>query len=431
MKLNANLLSREQTMNTWMRFPSFLLVFTLPLLQACDGGTSAWQGTVTDSAGITVVHNPSVPLWSDGDEWTVTEDLRIGTPAGEPEYQFGILGFMDVDEEGTVYAIDAMAQNVRVFDAQGSYLRTIGEPGSGPGEIAQGAAFVFLDADGGVVVPDLGNVRVNRYSSDGSLLGSFPLQFQAGIPRLWAIDSSGRLMAQLQGRNLEGFATLAEGDPIVVYDTTGAVVDTVALLPKGQTLAETTDEQVRVKLFAAEAWWVLDPHGSIYYAMSDQYRIFLNDPDGNLTRIITRTVEPKPVEEADEQAIFDLLRTQLTQAGAPGAVIEQQLQAVFFAENYPLFGLMFVGPEESLWVQRVRTARDMAEVAGEDVVFDPQDAASPEWEVFDREGRYLGVVTLPERYSPRAISGDHIYGVWRDELDVQYIMRVRVERPAN
>jgi hypothetical protein len=420
-------------MNSWTRFSSFLPLAVVPFLYACGGGVSAWQGTVVDSAGITVVHNPSAPLWAEGDEWTATEDLRIGTPAGEPEYQFGILGFMDVDDAGNIYVVDAMAREVRVFDAQGSYLRTVGGPGSGPGEFSAGVAFAFLDNEGGLVVPDLGNVRVNRYAPDGTFLSSFPLQFQQGVPRLWAMDDSGRLMAQLQGRNIEGFATLAEGDPIVVYDTTGTVVDTVALLPKGQTLAETNDEQVLIRLFAPEPWWVPTADGSIYYAMSDQYKIFLNDPQGLLTRIVTLDAEPKPVEETDQEAIVALLRRQAIQAGAPAAAVDQQLQAVRFAENYPLFGLMFLGPEETLWVQRVQSARDMAEEAGEEAEyspFDPQDIGSAEWDLFDREGRYLGVVALPERYSPRAIHGDHIYGVWRDELDVQYVVRVKVNRTA-
>lgn len=47
------------------------LLAALPILQACER-SAAWEGTVTDSAGITVVHNPSVPLWGEDEAWTVT-----------------------------------------------------------------------------------------------------------------------------------------------------------------------------------------------------------------------------------------------------------------------------------------------------------------------------------------------------------------------
>jgi hypothetical protein len=412
-------------MKSWPKFLILLLISTIPLFQACSGGAGAWEGTVTDSAGITVVHNTDTPIWRPGEEWTVTEELRIGAVAGEPEYQFGTLGFMDLDPEGNIYAADVQAQEVRVFDSQGEFVRTIGSPGSGPGELALGAAFVFVDPAGEVVVPDLGNQRVNRYSASGEPLGSFPIQLQQGIPRIFAMDPSGRLLAQLQGVAIQGIAALEEGDPIVAYDTLGSVVDTLAMLPKGQT-REVSGDQVRGRIFAPEPVWDLDDTGSVYYAMSDRYKIFVNGPGGELIRIITRDIEPKPVGEADKEAILDLLRQQYAQLGASPAQIQQALQVLYFADFYPVFGQFFVGPQGTLWAQRIRTAQDMASETEGGTPFDPQDIGAPEWEVFDAEGRYLGVVDFPEGFSPRRVKGEDIYGVWRDEYDVQYIVRLRV-----
>jgi hypothetical protein len=329
-----------------------------------------------------------------------------------------------------MFAMDIQAQEVRAYDPDGNYLRTIGGPGQGPGEIGQGAVFVFDDGHGGLIVPDLGNQRVNRYTADGEPTGSFPIAIQAGIPTRWGMDPQGRLFAQLRGLNVQGIQTLAEGDPIVVYDTTGAVVDTIAFLPKGQTLEGATDEQFSMVLFAPEPLWDLAESGAVYYAMNDQYRILVNDADGVLTRIITREVERKPVEETDRNAILATLRDQYTQVGLAPAQIEQITQAIGFADFYPAFGQVFLGPGQTLWVQRIRSARDMAEGAEEGFEFDAQDIGSPEWEVFDEEGRYLGVVTLPDRFQPVNVKGDFLYGVWRDELDVQYIMRLRVNGPS-
>jgi len=427
--LKTNPLSRVQTMKTRLKFPILLLLFsTLPLLQACGGGTGAWEGTVTDSAGVVIVHNPSAPMWGAGDEWTVTEELRIGTVAGEPEYQFGLLAFVEVDDDGTMYAMDIQAQELRAYDAQGIFVKTIAGPGGGPGEIGPGAVFVFDDGKGGLIVPDFGNQRVNRYGPDGEPAGSFPISLSAGVPTRWGMDPSGRLIAQLRGINVPGMAALEEGDPIVAYDTTGAVVDTIALLPKGQTLAGITEEQFSMVLFAPEPLWDLDENGSIYYAMNDQYRILVNDPDGTLTRVITHEVERKPVEESDRNSILSALQEQYAQFGVPPAQIEQIMQGIGFADFYPAFGQLFLGPDETLWVQKIRSARDMAEGAEEGFEFDAQDIGSPEWEVFDVEGRFMGVVVLPEGFQPVNVKGDLLYGVWRDELDVQYIMRLRVNR---
>ena len=47
-------------------------------------------------------------------------------------------------------------------------------------------------------------------------------------------------------------------------------------------------------------------------------------------------------------------------------------------------------------------------------------------DLFDAEGRYLGTVTMPDRFTPMRFIGDLVYGVWRDELDVQYAVRLRI-----
>ncbi len=405
-----------------------LLLPPVFLLQACDREGGPWQGTVTDSAGVTLVRNPATPVWTSGEAWTVTEELRIGTVAGQPQYQFGQITYLDVADDGTVYVMDMQASEVRAYDGEGRYLRTIGRPGSGPGELSQQAIFVFADGKGGIVVPDLGNQRVHRFREDGTPESSFPMQMQAGIPGRWMMDPSGRLMAQLTGLDIPGFAALAEGDPIVVYDTTGAVTDTVAVLPKGQMLEGMTEERFSMTMFAPEPVWNLAADGSLFYAMNDRYRILVNDPDGTLRRIVTREVERKPVEEADRRAILRLMRETYEQFGVPPAMAEEMMAGIGFAPHYPAFAQLLAGPGGTLWVQRIRTARDMASAVGEATEFDPQDLTSPEWEILDAEGRYLGVVTLPDRFNPLQVRGDDLYGVWRDELDVHYVMRVRVHR---
>ena len=73
----------------------------IPLLTACgDAADPEWMGTVTDSSGVRIVQNPTEGLWTAGNGWSVTEELRIGAVGGEREYQFGRLVGIDVDEAG-------------------------------------------------------------------------------------------------------------------------------------------------------------------------------------------------------------------------------------------------------------------------------------------------------------------------------------------
>ena len=96
-----------------------------------------------------------------------------------------------------------------------------------------------------------------------------------------------------------------------------------------------------------------------------------------------------------------------------------------FAEFFPAFSTFEIGYEGSLWVQPVRSPADLSDEEIQRYNF-VEDFGASGWDVFDRSGRYLGVVTMPPRFQPRLFHGDEIYGVWRDDLDVQYVVRVRV-----
>ena len=56
-----------------------------------------------------------------------------------------------------------------------------------------------------------------------------------------------------------------------------------------------------------------------------------------------------------------------------------------------------MGPAGTLLVQRVWPVRDLDEEGGKGFLLDQQYLApgSTEWDVFDKEARYLGAVTIP------------------------------------
>lgn len=394
------------------------------VVAACGGGsTGEWSGTVTDSAGVAIVSNPTTGVWRGGQAWRVEESLLIGTTDGDPNYQFGAIVSLDVDASGRIYVLDQQAQNVRVYDADGTYLRTIGRPGSGPGELSLGAGAVLVGPGDTIFVPDAMQQRVNRFLPDGTEAGSFPLPMTAGLAIKWTHLPGGRFAQESRPlpMPMPGQQAAANAHVVLVRGTDGAVLDTLLRLPEGKTF-QMQGSTPQIRLFEPEPVWDVWPDGSTVSASNADYRIEVRGPDGRLARVIKRSFDRTRVTEDDQQKIRKAMESLFDQQGVPPMVRQQLMQAISFADHYPAFYNVAAGPERSIWVQQGQTAETAAATGS----FNPEDLGAAEWDVFDADGRFLGVVRFPERYRPVRFIGNDIYGVWRDELDVQHVMRLRI-----
>jgi len=399
----------------------------LPLLftvAACggDAGGGEWAGTVDDSAGVAVVNNPAEGIWSAEENWTLEEDLRIGEIEGAPEYQFGQVVGLDVDSAGRIFVLDQQAQRVAVYGSGGDFSHYIGSPGNGPGELTPGTGGIML-VGGEVLVPDLGAQRVSVFSPDGEFRRSWRVPLESGIPIRWDVDATGRPLAQLRSTNpMDQSAT----EPIIAYGDSGQVADTLATLTKGQGF-QITESGPRWRIFAPEPIWEVMHDGGVVTGMNDAFRIEMRGPEGSLERVVKLPREARPIDEGEQRRVTAMLRNLAESQGAPPQQVQMFLNNLSFAENYPKFASLLAGPHGTLWVQRVQPLPAVPE--GQEPADDATDLSNlgaPEWDVFDPEGRYLGVARMPERFQPVRFVGDAVYGIWRDELDVQHVMRLRL-----
>jgi hypothetical protein len=410
---------------------TIIRIVALTVLGTMSASGQQWTGSMTDSAGVQIVTNTRQGMWRAGSGWTVEEILRIGTIDEEPEYQFGEIGWLTPGSDGSIYVLDIQGQHVKVFSPSGEYLRTIGGPGSGPGEMGiqnPGQAFVLLGLGDTVFVPDNANQRVNRWTSAGDDAGSFPLDFLQGIPFIWGTLPNGALVQQLRPLSFtDGAGTPGEGsDYVLLLNTDGNVMDTVVSFPSGKTLSFTGGIP-EWTIYTPETGWTITEEGHVLLGRSDEYRLHEHDASGDLIRVISMPWEPRLVSERDKDAVRDFFERILReQPQIPPDFVQQLIDNnVHFGEYLPAFNRTVIGPNGTTWVQHVRAAAEMTDeqLASANFI---EDIGAPEWDVLDRSGRFLGVVTMPDRFAPREIVGDKIYGVWRDEWDVQYAMVLKI-----
>ena len=403
----------------------FLLVpFWLLGCESAPGG-STWTGVVTDSAGVSIVSNPEAPLWREGEAWSVVEELTIGAPADGPSAQFGHISGVDVDSAGRIYVLDRQAQAVSVFDPQGQFVRSLGRPGAGPGEISPYATDVFVTPQGAVLLTDVGNLRVNVYTESGEAAGARALHPGRGEPLKWGMASDGRLVVQFKrGRELR-----PGGEMVFALGPDGAVADTILIFPWGEDTEGSVPATEGIVVFAPGPLWDLPANGDIYSAVTSDYRIRVHGPDGHIKRIVTKVHRRPVVSDAEKARIRTGVREELEARGTPPEFIAQMLTGFGVADYYPAFAALRSGPWGSFLVQTVLPIAELSERSALSLASDPAAIRSGAWDVFDADGRYLGVLDLPYRFTPFSFRGDKIYGVWLDDFDIQYVKRLRIVRP--
>jgi hypothetical protein len=377
---------------------------------------------VTDSAGIVLVDNLAAGQWIEA--WSVEPDLTFGEAEGNEDYVFGRVADVAVDGRGRFFVLDQQAQEVKVYDATGAFVTTMGGAGRGPGELSRFANAVLLSSRDTVFVPDYAQARVSVYGPGGVYARTISLPPRPG-GRSWALIDDRRFMYRGITLSRDELGRWQSWDGLLRSDAANAALDTVLQFDYEATELGTR-ENLRVPLIVNNAFWDRRRDGRIAWSAYDQDRVFIHSADGTLRRIVThRDWRRRPPSDADVAAMVELLRQKLRMLGGDDSAADGS--NVDAPETLPAITAVRAGPEGTWWVQRMGAAASIDPMA-----INAQDRSSglggPEWDVFDADGRFLGPLRLPERFRVTRITDDWVVGVQQDELDVERVTRLRLRR---
>jgi hypothetical protein len=169
--------------------------FVAALASAC-GDAAPRTRFVADTleTGRVVATNTGRGSWTDTERWTARVGVSIGRTGGEGPDLFGRIEAIAVDPTGTIYVIDGLSQEVRVFDPDGAHRRTLGGRGGGPGEFGD-AWTVSPRPNGEVWVWSYLPRRLTVFSDDGAVQRTIPTErlYWTGI-----VADDGRLLETIR-----------------------------------------------------------------------------------------------------------------------------------------------------------------------------------------------------------------------------------------
>jgi hypothetical protein len=109
----------------------------------------------------------------------------IGLDEGDPDYLFGDVRSVAVDDAGVVYVGDRIGASVRAYSPAGAFLGEVARDGEGPGEISGWPADLTFGSDGKLYVRDGSRVTIFAPSGDGEVADA--------LADLWRMPTYGNL----------------------------------------------------------------------------------------------------------------------------------------------------------------------------------------------------------------------------------------------
>ncbi len=390
--------------------------------------------TRTTRGDTAVVRTESGSVW--GVEATLVPEVSIGEVEGDLEYLFGRISAINVGAGGTIYAVDAQVPELRAYGPDGRFLRTLGRPGEGPGEIKGPDGGLAVLSDGRILLRDPGNARIQVYAPDGTALETWSIRGTFNTSSPLFRDRADNVYTQILVDPRADIRDWVIG--LVRIGPDGAPGDTLLPPDAGYQAAELEartgdkDDQNVSRTgvpFAPSEQWTLHPEGWFVHGISDAYRFTLLRPGSPL--VVERSAEPAPAtdgEKAEEEArVTRNLR--MTQPN-------WRWNGPAMPDRKPFFRRLYAGRDGRVWVEV-----PLAGVEVEDPGYDPRnpEAVPDRWrepvafDVFETDGTYLGRVRAPVELSTSptpVFDGDRVWAVTRDELGVQRVVRFHVERAA-
>lgn len=384
-----------------------IAAIVLVALAGCTPDSHATRRAVVDTLpnGSLRVRGPAGGAWTDAERWHLEEQVRIGRVEGGGADVFGQIWAITTDTLGRLYVLDRLAKEVRLFDTDGTHVRTFGREGSGPGEFADPFGFAW-DAEGRLWVVDVRQSRYSVFTASGDHVREYS-RLVGGFSWPWPgrFDRSGTLYEA---------SFLAGGvRPIIAFKPAESLVatDTFANALASQRPGDFWNLQDERGIGAIvgiphgrQSEWALDANGELWTGWSGAYSISRQSLYGDTILRIESEALTYPVTAAERAAAIETL-------GDYARHPRMDLSRIPSTKAF--FRRLLPDDSGNLWVLR--------EGEGDNWVFD----------VFAHDGTFLGTVDMPVRpelFPPPWIGRETMLVVTRDELDVQSILVFRIVR---
>ena len=434
----------------------------------------AGAGTIADLATLAVLATIAVLVFSVGSRAAVAQKT-VTLPKHEVEFSepFTLLGGLRELKDGRVVVSDSRDKTLQLIDFKAGSAAKIGREGQGPGEYSFAGRLIALPGDT-TAMYDLLNSRYLLIGPDGKAGKDFRLEEETGseggragpggaagrggvddagrggrggragggpggpggfgggmrIGGAQPKGTDGRGRIYYEGSSLkmtaEGIPAPSDSAPIMRYDRGTKRADTVAWahLPatvvKASGSANNRNVMISQNPFGLRDDWAVFADGRVAVARAADYHVDFYAPTGGTRSTTPVKFERLAFTEADKQEYRDSRKNavgmtvsnengKVTRSAGPMRETAPDPEWPQYKTPFPN-NAVWARPNGELWIARTLKAGDKV----------------PTFNVFDAQGKLLGVVALAPRTKLVGFGAQTLYAVRVDADDLQYLQRYRL-----
>ena len=405
---------RHRCRNAPPRFPPTTAVaagLALALASACRPAESHDVTIRSDSAGVEIV--TSDPSRSDATCTLGDEPIfRVGNNESDAAQWFSSIRGAGRLSDGSVAVIDDTSAEIRIFDAAGRHLRSMGRHGEGPGEFRNAWKLWVLPGDT-LWAGDYRPWRYNVFTSDGEWVRAVQMNpIYGNLSRGGGVLDNGVSVNSVWRRPTPRDFKTPDTVVVEAHGLDGERLETL-----GRILHTTYGPDGMYQIFIQSA--VVEAAGStIALARTSETEVRLLDDELRPRRILRWSDSDRDVSGADVRAWReDHIESRGGRDSPDWSFIDDLVvsEDVPVADVFPAFSHVEIGRDGRVWVLPYRRPR----------------AEAPRWMGFDRDGRFL--CHLEHSHSGLTdyeFGADYWLGVQADDLGVETVVVYRLTTPG-
>jgi hypothetical protein len=317
------------------------------------------------------------------------------------------------DPEGNIYVVDSGAKNIKKFDKNGKFQKTIGREGQGPGEF--GGIYYAAFAKDRLIAWDSGNRRLCAFTPSGEFVHSVNVDYDEGFVRRLRGLPSGEVLIEKE----KSFRKDPDKPQICIIDLYSSDLAFVRTIYKRELWRK---KYVRTKEygistlyfpFSADVRWDFTPDGRILIGYSDKYELDVFDLTGKKVSTFSYAHEPAEVTEKDKKDYFESIAF-YRMGERLKEIPEYVTKYTEFPKHKPIFENILVDSDGNIWV--ILNSEN-------------QDENGKMFDAFDPSGKFIsrvkiqGDVKLPQNRNAYLIHDRYFLEIKTGEDELFRIIR--------